>query len=87
MAMPGVKAALLLGGIEYWNMVEQPILFLKTPSLWPYTLCLPEANSENISYLFAFSLAVLAPMCLVMFWGREEIQEGIGALAPKDLGE
>ena len=87
MAMPGVKAALLLGGIEYWNMVEQPILFLKTPSLWPYSLCLPEANSENISYLFAFSLAVLAPMCLVMFWGREEIQEGIGALAPKDLGE
>ncbi len=84
MAMPGIKAALLLGVIECWNMVEQPLLFLKTPALWPHSLCLPEIHQGNVQYIFAFSLAVLAPMCLVMFWGREEIREGIGAMAPKE---
>ena len=86
--LPQCRSALysiaILVFIDYWNMVEQPLLFLKTPALWPHSLCLPEIHQGNVQYIFAFSLAVLAPMCLLMFWGQEEIREGIGALAPKE---
>ncbi len=83
MALPGIRAAVLLGVMEYWNMIEQPLLFLKTASLWPYALCLPEISGENVQYIFVFSLVVLVPVGLVSFWGREEIREGIGVMVAK----
>lgn len=83
LAMPGIKAAALLGVIEYWNMVEQPLLFLKTPALWPFSLYIPGISYDNISYIFVCSLIVLIPMVLIIFGGKEAVSEGIGAMAVK----
>ena len=83
LAMPGIKAAALLGVIEYWNMVEQPLLFLKTPALWPFSLYIPGISYDNISYIFVCSLIVLLPMVLIIFGGKEAVSEGIGAMAVK----
>lgn len=81
MAKQGIKAAVLLSVIECWNMLEQPLLFLKTPYLWPFSIYIPDINSQNIQYSFVFSFLVVIPMFLVLSWGRDEIQEGIGAMA------
>lgn len=83
LAMPGIKAAALLGVIEYWNMVEQPLLFLKTLALWPFSLYIPGISYDNISYIFVCSLIVLLPMVLLIFGGKEAVSEGIGAMAVK----
>ncbi len=83
LAMPGIKAAALLGLIEYWNMVEQPLLFLKTPALWPFSLYIPRISYENVSDIFVCSLIVLLPMALLIFGGKEDISKGIGAMAVK----
>ena len=32
---PGIISAMVLGFLEYWNLIEQPMAFLKTKSLWP----------------------------------------------------
>ena len=37
---PGVISAIVLGFLEYWNLIEQPMAFLKTKSLWPLSLYL-----------------------------------------------
>lgn len=81
LAMPGIKESVLLNMVEYWNMVEQPLLFLKTPSLWPFSIYIPNIGNEELSYIFAFSLVVLIPMALVILIGREELGRGIGAMA------
>lgn len=81
MARQGIKAAVLLSVIECWNMLEQPLLFLKTPYLWPFSTYIPDINSQNIQYSFVFSFLVVIPMFLVLSWGKDEIQEGIGAMA------
>lgn len=83
LAMPGIKSAVLLSVIEYWNMIEQPLLFLKTPSLWTFSMYLPGIDYDNVQYIFVFSLIVLVPMVLIVFWGRDEIRNGIGAMALK----
>ncbi len=83
LAMPGIKAAALLGVIEYWNMVEQPLLFLKTLALWPFSLYIPGISYDNISYIFVCSLIVMLPMVLLIFGGKEAVSEGIGAMAVK----
>ena len=30
---PGIISAMVLGFLEYWNLIEQPMAFLKTKSL------------------------------------------------------
>lgn len=81
LALPGIKAAVLLSVIEYWNMVEQPLLFLKTPSLWPFSIYIPSISYDNVQYIFVFSLIVLIPMILIIFWGKDDIRKGIGTMA------
>lgn len=83
LAMPGIKSAVLLSVIEYWNMIEQPLLFLETPSLWPFSIYIPGISYDNVQYIFVFSLMVLIPMILIVFWGRDEIRNGIGTMALK----
>lgn len=84
LAMPGIKAALLLGILEYWNLLEQPLLFLKTPALWPFSLSLPNVTPENTQYIFVFSFLVLLPVCVLAFLEKEELQKGIGTMVLKN---
>lgn len=80
-ARQGIKAAVLLSVIECWNMLEQPLLFLKMPYLWPFSVYIPDISGQNIQEGFVFSFLVVIPVFLLLSWGRDEIQEGIGAMA------
>lgn len=83
MVKPGIVAAVLLGVVEYWNMIEQPLLFLKTPSLWPFSLYMPKMTAENIPYVFVFSFLVMLPMIFLMIWGKNDLENGIGTMIGK----
>lgn len=83
LAMPGIKAAALLGLAEYWNIVEQPLLFLKTPSLWPFSLYIPEISEDNVQHIFAASVIALVPMLLLFLGGKEDMEKGVGTMALK----
>lgn len=84
MAKPGITAAVLLGVVEYWNMIEQPMLFLKTPSLKPFSLVMPGLSPENLPYAFAFAFFVMMPVVLLTVRGREELEKGIGTMVGKE---
>lgn len=80
LAKQGIKAAALLSMIECWNMLEQPLLFLKTPDLWPFSLYLPGIGRRNVQYSFVFSFLVVIPVFLLLSWGKDELEEGIGSM-------
>ena len=42
---PGILSAVVLGFLEYWNMMEQPLAFLQDKTLWPLSLYLPEVGA------------------------------------------
>lgn len=84
LAVPGIKAAALLSVVEYWNMIEQPLVFLKNPSLWPFSIYLPELKSSNVQYIFVFSFMVLIPMILVIILGKDNLEKGIGTMIIKE---
>ena len=46
----GILSALVLGFLEYWNMMEQPMAFLEDKSLWPLSLYLPEITWERAGF-------------------------------------
>ncbi len=48
---PGIISILVLGFLEYWNAIEQPMTFLKEQRLWPLSLYLPEITADKAGVL------------------------------------
>lgn len=81
---PGIGAALVLGFFEYWNLVEQPLAFLKDQALWPLSLFQPTIGPENAGVVFAAAVVAAVPAVLVFLLGREHLEAGIAATTRKD---
>lgn len=43
----GILSAMVLGFLEYWNLMEQPLAFLENKELWPLSLYLPEITWQQ----------------------------------------
>lgn len=81
---PGVISAMVLGFLEYWNLIEQPMTFLKKKELWPLSLYLPHIGLEQVSKAFAVSVIVLIPAILVFLAGQDYLEQGIISTAVKE---
>lgn len=81
---PGILSALVLGFLEYWNMVEQPLAFLPTPSKWPMSLYLPEIDLQYAGMALAASVIMLIPAVFVFFMGQDYLEQGIVASGMKE---
>lgn len=82
-ASSGIIASMVLGFIEAWNLIEQPLVFLEDKSLWPLSLYLPNVTMENIGLAFAASVVALIPSILVFLGGQSYLEQGIAASAIK----
>lgn len=81
---PGILSALVLGFLEYWNMVEQPLAFLQDPSLWPLSLYLPEIDLSKAGMALAASVITLVPAVFVFFMGQDYLEQGIVSSGMKE---
>lgn len=81
---PGVISAIVLGFLEYWNLIEQPMVFLKTKELWPLSLYLPNIDLKQAGLAFAASVVALAPAVLVFLSGQDYLEQGIVSTAVKE---
>ncbi len=79
--LPMCKSALyamsILLFIDYWNMVEQPLLMLKDPDLYPMSVFLSQINQKELGVAFAASTIFMIPPLLMFFNGEEYLIEGI----------
>lgn len=73
----GILSALVLGYLEYWNMVEQPMAFLEEKALWPLSLYLPEITWARAGYAFCASIITLIPAVFVFVMGQDYLEQGI----------
>lgn len=79
LGMPGISSVVILGFLEYWNAVEQPLTFLKTETLKPLSLYLPVMLKGEVQTAFAASIVTLLPAVLLFFCGQDSLEKGIGA--------
>lgn len=84
LASGGILSAMVLGFLEYWSLIEQPLAFLEDKSLWPLSLYLPEISLEQAGYSFVASVITLIPAVFVFLFGREYLEQGIVASALKE---
>lgn len=79
----GILSAMVLGFLEYWNMMEQPLAFLKDKKLWPLSLYLPEVNSKEAGIVLAAAVIILIPAVFVFIMGQDYLENGIIATGSK----
>ena len=79
--LPQCRAALysiaLLVFIDYWNMVEQPLILLSDPEKQPLSVFLSQINAGEIGVAFAVATIYMIPTLLLFLHGEEYLVEGI----------
>ncbi len=79
--LPQCKGALaslsILVFIDNWNMVEQPLIFLKDEAMRPLSVFLSGINGSELGMAFACGLLYMIPTLLIFLYGEEYLVEGI----------
>ncbi|MEG0387772.1 MAG: ABC transporter permease subunit, partial [Niameybacter sp.] len=81
---PGIVSAMVLGFLEYWNMIEQPLTFIQNKSLWPLSLYLPKITIDQLGVSIVASVVMLIPALLVFLWGQNDLEAGIRVAGLKE---
>ncbi|WP_420489373.1 carbohydrate ABC transporter permease [Neobacillus niacini] len=81
---PGLAALIVLLFADYWNMVEQPLIFLDDPSKFPLSLYLSSISQEERGIGFAASILYMAPMILLFVFAKKHLIKGIQLQGSKD---
>ncbi|PJN62720.1 carbohydrate ABC transporter permease [Paenibacillus sp. GM1FR] len=77
MIKPGLAALVILLFVDYWNMVEQPLIFLDDPFKQPLSVFLSTINQSDKGIAFAASMLYMAPMVMVFLYAESYFIEGI----------
>jgi multiple sugar transport system permease protein len=79
--LPQCRSALysitILVFIDYWNMVEQPLILLQDADSQPLSVFLSNINSGEIGLAFAMATVYMIPCLLLFLHGEEYLVEGI----------
>lgn len=70
--------------LDCFSMLEQPMTFLKTKSLWPLSLFLPEITSQNAGFSLCASLVTILPAMFVFLAGQDYLEQGIAMAGAKE---
>lgn len=63
--------------IDYWNMVEQPLILLSDEEMHPLSVFLSKINAGEIGLAFAVATIYMVPPILVFLYGEDYLIEGI----------
>ena len=63
--------------IDFWNMVEQPLILLADEYLHPLSIFLSKINSGEIGLAFAGACVYMVPSLLIFLYGEDYLVEGI----------
>lgn len=77
LGLPGLLSVGILSFLDAWNLIEQPMTFLKNRALWPLSLFLPETTLTDAGLGFAASLLMLIPALLLFGLCQDALEQGI----------
>lgn len=72
-----IASVAILVFIDYWNMVEQPLILLSDPEMHPLSVFLSKINAGEIGLAFAVATIYMVPTLLVFLYGEEYLIDGI----------
>ena len=79
MCKGALTSVTILVFIDYWNMVEQPLILLKDVEKYPLSIFLARINNGEIGLAFAVAVIYMIPTLLLFAYGEDDLAEGISA--------
>ena len=73
----GIASVTLLSFIDSWNMVEQPLVFLKSFRKYPLSVFMSNISYQRLDLVFVCGALMIVPVLLLFFFFRDELIEGI----------
>lgn len=73
----GIASLSILAFIDNWNLVEQPLIFLKNESMQPLSVFLTKINEGNLEVAFACGVLFMLPAALLFLYCENYFIEGI----------
>lgn len=73
----GLASIAILLFIDYWNMVEQPLILLSNEQMHPLSVFLSRIKTDEISLAFAVAVIYMVLPMMVFLYGEEYLVEGI----------
>lgn len=72
-----IASVAILVFIDYWNMVEQPLIMLSDADKHPLSVFLSKINTGEVGLAFAVATIYMVPTILIFLYGEEYLVEGI----------
>ena len=72
-----VASTAILVFIDYWNMVEQPLILLTDSEKYPLSIFLSQINKGEVGLAFAVAVIYMVPTILIYLYGEEYLIDGI----------
>lgn len=63
--------------IDYWNMVEQPLILLRDAMKLPLSVYLASINAKELGIAFAAAVVYMIPCGLLFLYGEDDLVRGI----------
>lgn len=73
----GIASLVIISFLENWNLIEQPMTFIRTQDNWPLSLYLSRIGETNIEVAMAASIITLLPALLLFFYFESNLVQGI----------
>lgn len=77
MVKSGLAATMMLTLMDYWNLIDQAVIFIKDGEKQPLSLFLANINAQQIGVSFAGASFFAFPVLLVLLWGQDYLKDGI----------
>ena len=72
-----IASVAILVFIDYWNMVEQPLILLSDTDMHPLSVFLSQINTGEVGLAFAVATIYMVPTILIFLYGEEYLVDGI----------
>ncbi len=72
-----IASTAILVFIDYWNMVEQPLILLSDSDKYPLSVFLSQINKGEVGLAFAVAVIYMLPTILMYLYGEEYLIDGI----------
>ena len=72
-----IASVAILVFIDYWNMVEQPLIMMSNNAYHPLSVFLSQINNGEIGLAFAVATIYMVPPILIFLYGEEYLVDGI----------
>lgn len=73
----GIASLVILNFIDTWNMVEQPLVFLKDSLKYPLSIFLSNIQNSNLGIAFVCSILAILPVFLLFLHFKDSLISGI----------